>query len=85
MKSQIFFAVAALFLLTVRTYASKSKEQDLRDALFSAMFSADNQLNPQERECRYWLGTCSKTGDCCSHLSCSPKHGWCVWDWTFRK
>nr|P0DQN2.1 RecName: Full=Beta/mu-theraphotoxin-Pe1b; Short=Beta/mu-TRTX-Pe1b [Phormingochilus everetti] len=34
-------------------------------------------------ECRYWLGGCSKTGDCCEHLSCSPKWHWCVWDGTF--
>nr|D2Y2C1.1 RecName: Full=U6-theraphotoxin-Hhn1a 1; Short=U6-TRTX-Hhn1a; AltName: Full=Hainantoxin-XII; Short=HNTX-XII; Flags: Precursor [Haplopelma hainanum]ADB56814.1 HNTX-XII precursor [Haplopelma hainanum] len=85
MKVQILLAFAALFVLAVGSYASESKKLDLRDALFSAMFSADYQLNPQERGCRYFLGECKKTSECCEHLACHDKHKWCAWDWTIGK
>nr|P0DW96.1 RecName: Full=Omega-theraphotoxin-Avsp1a; Short=Omega-TRTX-Avsp1a [Avicularia sp.] len=34
-------------------------------------------------DCHKFLGWCRGEPDpCCEHLSCSRKHGWCVWDWT---
>uniref|UniRef100_A0A4Q8K2L1 U54-Liphistoxin-Lth1a_1 n=1 Tax=Liphistius thaleban TaxID=1905330 RepID=A0A4Q8K2L1_9ARAC len=85
MKLQILLAFVAVCVLAVGSYASKSRDLDLRDALLSAMFSAEDHLNPQERECRYFLGKCAQTSDCCAHLACHNKHKWCAWDWTGRK
>uniref|UniRef100_A0A4Q8K0W5 U50-Liphistoxin-Lth1a_1 n=2 Tax=Liphistius TaxID=62150 RepID=A0A4Q8K0W5_9ARAC len=77
MKTTTLFVIAALFVLSVVSYASESKELDLRDALFSD--------NSQERECKYLFGSCMKDGDCCEHLECTKKDGWCRWDGTFRR
>nr|BAN13509.1 GTx1-13-1 [Grammostola rosea]BAN13510.1 GTx1-13-2 [Grammostola rosea] len=83
MRKSIFFVIAAVALFSVVCCASESKEQDLGDALLSAFYATDPE--PQERDCRKFLGACTQTSDCCKHLACHNKHKWCAWDWTICK
>nr|ANW11453.1 LolToxD [Bichromomyia olmeca] len=69
-RISLWFLVLAVFTATVIIASDVQEDHTL-------------VLAHQPKEgCRYWLGGCSETNDCCAHLSCN----WlkiCAWDGTF--
>nr|BAN13505.1 GTx1-9 [Grammostola rosea] len=86
MKAQIFVVVLGLAALSVLCYDSEADESALHEEIFQQLAELDEGPKPQERECKWFLGCCSRNSDCCKHLTCNPKSPHiCVWDGTFCK
>nr|BAN13502.1 GTx1-8-1 [Grammostola rosea] len=84
MKAQIFLVVLGLAGLSVLCYGSEAEELALHEEIFQQLAELVERPKPQERECKWFWGSCTKDSDCCKHLGCKPK--WphiCVWDGTF--
>uniref|UniRef100_A0A4Q8K4M8 U59-Liphistoxin-Lth1a_1 n=1 Tax=Liphistius thaleban TaxID=1905330 RepID=A0A4Q8K4M8_9ARAC len=86
MTTQIFAAILGLAMVSILSFASESEESALREEISELLKEISEVPQPQERECRWFWGTCNNDGDCCKHLGCKRK--WphiCLWDGTFTK
>nr|ANW11454.1 LolToxE [Bichromomyia olmeca] len=66
-RISLWFLVLAVFTATVIIASNVQEDHTL-------------VLAPKA-DCRWWLGVCSTTNDCCAHLDCD-EFSLCAWDGT---
>nr|BAL72762.1 toxin-like peptide [Grammostola rosea] len=86
MKTSVLVLFLGLAVLTVLCSASELANKELvKEVLRAMLVDKEDALQPEERECRYYLGGCKKDSECCTHLQCHSYWEWCIWDGTFGK